>query len=281
MSQDDRLATRDSLRAYVTGDLLGALEKYPESAADSIGGKLYRAGVLLGVGRVDEARARLSEVAAENPSRRALERMIAAVKFNEKKVWDPQSLTTSGEAMAESYYLQSRSDLNGAREAARLATRITPKNGYAWTRLAELEFSFSRTKEATAALETALRLTPKNAQAHALKGFVLSADNLIEEARQSFEEAVRLDGALGNGWLGLGLTKIKRGDLEGGRGDLQTAATVEPTVSGFHSYLGKAFQHGEQTGRCTQGFGSGRKIGSQRPDPVSLFRPRTTTAEPD
>lgn len=85
MSQDDRLATTDSLRAYTTGDLLGALEKYPESAAASIGGKLYRAGVLLGVGRVDEARAGLGEVAADNPGRRALERMIAAVKFNEKK----------------------------------------------------------------------------------------------------------------------------------------------------------------------------------------------------
>ena len=104
MSQGDRLAASDSLRAYGTGDLLGALEKYPENAAASIGGKLYRAGVLLGVGRVDEARAGLGEVAADNPSRRAIERMIAAVKFNEKKARDPKSFVTSGEAMAESYY---------------------------------------------------------------------------------------------------------------------------------------------------------------------------------
>ena len=64
---------------------LERLEKYPENAAASIGGKLYRAGVLLGVGRVDEARADFGEVAADNPSRRAIERMIAAVKFNEKR----------------------------------------------------------------------------------------------------------------------------------------------------------------------------------------------------
>ena len=268
MSQGDRLAASDSLRAYGAGDLLGALEKYPENAAASIGGKLYRAGVLLGVGRVDEARAGLGEVAADNPSRRAIERMIAAVKFNEKKARDPKSFVTSGEAMAESYYLQSRSDLNGAREAARIATRITPKNGYAWTRLAELEFSFSRTKEATAALERAMRLTPKNAQAHALKGFVLSADNLIDEARQSFEEAVRLDGALGNGWLGLGLTKIKRGDLEGGRGDLQTAATVEPTVSGFHSYLGKAFSMEDKPVDARKDLDLAKKLDPKDPTPL-------------
>ena len=241
MGVADRAAAAGSLAAYKEGDLLGALEKYPEGAAASIGGKLYRAGVLLGVGRVDEARAGLAGVPAGNPGRRAIERMIAAVKFEEKGAWEAGEFGTAGEALAESYYLQSRSDLKGAREAARLATELSPENGYAWTRLAELEFSFSRTKRATEALDAALRLTPRNAQTHALKGFVLSADYEIEGARAAFEEAVRLDGALGNGWLGLGLTKIKRGDLEGGRADLQTAATVEPTVAGFHSYLAKAF----------------------------------------
>lgn len=241
MAEADQRVAAKSLEAYKSGDLLGALEAYPEGAASGKGGKLYRAGVLLAVGRVDEASAALKGIPADDPGRRSIERMIAAVKFEEKEEWATDSIKTAGEALAESYYLQSRSDLKGAREAANLATQLAPENGYAWTRLAELEFSFSRTKQARAALEKALELTPRNAQAHALKGFVLSADNDIAEARRSFEEAVRLDGALGNAWLGLGLTKIKRGELEDGRADLQTSATVEPTVSGFHSYLGKAF----------------------------------------
>ena len=241
MTEGEKRAAAKSLDAYRSGDLLGALEAYPEGAAAGNGGKLYRAGVLLAVGRVDEANVALQGVAAGDPGRRAIERMIAAVKFQEKEEWPADSIKTAGEALAESYYLQSRSDLKGAREAADLATRLAPENGYAWTRLAELEFSFSRTKAAADALDKALRFTPRNAQAHALKGFVLSADNDIEVAQKSFEEAVRLDGALGNAWLGLGLTKIKRGELEDGRADLQTSATVEPTVSGFHSYLGKAF----------------------------------------
>lgn len=241
MAEADKRAAAKSLEAYRSGDLLGALEAYPEGAASGTGGKLYRAGVLLAVGRVDEANVALQGVAAGDPGRRAIERMIAAVKFQEKEEWATEFITTAGEALAESYYLQSRSDLKGAREAANLATRLAPDNGFAWTRLAELEFSFSRTKPAADALEKALKLAPRNAQAHALKGFVLSADNDIAEGRRSFEEAVRLDGALGNAWLGLGLTKIRRGELEDGRADLQTSATVEPTVSGFHSYLGKAF----------------------------------------
>jgi tetratricopeptide (TPR) repeat protein len=230
---------RKSVAAYREGDLLEALERHSGSAQGT-SGKLYRAAVLLAVGRMDEAAGNLKGVPANDPGRRAIERMIDAVKFREREPWADESLNTAGEAIAESYYRQSRSDLKGAREAARIATERAPGNGYAWTRLAELEFSFGRTKPARDALAKGLEFTPRNARAHALQGFILAADNRIEEARTSFEQAVQLDGSLGNGWLGLGLTKTKRGDLAGGRADLQTAATVEPTMSVFHSYLGKA-----------------------------------------
>ncbi|MAA55732.1 MAG: hypothetical protein CMK43_11370 [Porticoccaceae bacterium] len=241
ISAPDQQVVAKSLKSYREGDLLEAIEYFPEEVELGVGGRLYQAGILLGIGQIDEARASLDLVNKNHPVRRALERMIAAVKFTEQEQWGEESLATMGEALAESYYLQSRSDLFGARVAARRAVRLAPDNGYAWARLAELEFSFARTGEAGAALSKALQLAPRNAQAHALKGFILSADNYIAEAAESFKEAVRLDGALGNGWLGLGLTKIKRGDLIGGRADIQTAATVEPTVAGFHSYLGKAF----------------------------------------
>ena len=268
MSATDRRAAARSLESYRVGDLPAALEQYPEQGAAGPGGRLYRAGVLLGVGRVEEARAAISGVAGSHPGRRALERMIAAVKFMEAEEWKRESLKTMGEALAESYYLQSRSDLVGAREAARMAITLAPENGYAWARVAELEFSFSRTREAGAALAKALRLAPRNAQAHALRGFLLSADNRIEGAAKSFEQAVRLDGALGNGWLGLGLTKIKRGDLEGGRGDLQTAATVEPTVAGFHSYLGKAFSMEGRSEEARKDLDLARALDPDDPTPL-------------
>ncbi len=118
---------------------------------------------------------------------------------------------------------------------------MRPDFGYAWVRIAELEFSFGRTPRALAALAKGLALTPRNAQGHALRGFLLSAQNHIGQARESFETAIELDGALGNAWLGRGLTYIRQGQDARGRLDLQTAATVEPTRSILHSYLGKAF----------------------------------------
>ncbi len=264
MGAAEERAVAASLAAYREGNLLGALETYPNRAPGNAGGRLYKAGVLLAVGRVDEAGAALRSVDASHPGRRALERMIAAVNQSSTAVpavgaagVSPAASggtpngptgetpvprgTTASEALAESYFAQSRGNLEGARTAARRAAELAPQNGYAWTRVAELEFSFGRTSAAREALERGLSLTPKNAQAHALRGFILSAENRIPAAHDAFSEAVRLDGALGNAWLGRGLVRIKSGRTAEGRADLQTAATVEPTSAIFHSYLGKAF----------------------------------------
>jgi tetratricopeptide (TPR) repeat protein/outer membrane receptor protein involved in Fe transport len=268
MTAGEKKAAARSLAAYRSGDLLGALEALAARPPQGRGGRLYHAAVLLGVGRLDEAERSLKGVAANDPGRRAITRMTDAVKFRERGAWADESLATAGEAMAESYYRQSRSDLKGAREAARIATERRPQNGYAWTRLAELEFSFGRTRESRAALARGLEFTPRNARAHALQGFILSADNQIEAARESFEQAVRLDGSFGNGWLGLGLTKTRRGDLAGGRADLQTAATVEPTISMFHSYLGKALSMENKPLEARKDLDFARKLDPNDPTPL-------------
>lgn len=230
-----------SLAAYRRGDLLGAVAALPEQAPATDAGRLYHAASLLAVGRVDESRQWMGAVPANHPGRRAIERMIAAVRRTSGEAdWPPAAIATASEALAESYYQQAWARLGAAKAAALRATELAPRNGFAWTRLAELEFSAGHTREAREAIASGLAFCPDNARAHALQGFILSAENRIGEARTAFERAVRLDGGLGNGWLGLGLTKIKQGRLAEGRADLQTAATVEPTVSIFHSYLGKA-----------------------------------------
>ena len=233
--QGDTSKASAALQAYAEGDLLSAVDM-PRG-----GSKALEAAVLLAVGRLDEVRPILAQMPVSSPFRRALEKLVSSVKHEKTKNWPLDAISTASEAMAESYYRQSQHDLEGAREAVRLAVRLSPQNGYAWTRLGELEFSFGRAARALEALENGLKFTPRNAQAHALRGFVLSARNRIAEAQGAFETATKLDGALGNGWLGLGLTKIKQGHLAEGRADLQTAATVEPLMSIYHSYLGKAF----------------------------------------
>ncbi len=261
-------ALAKSLAAYRQGDLLGAVKTLPGAVPAGLGERLYFAGALMAVGRVDEARGIFNGAPRNHPARRALERMLAAVKQQPATEWQIESLQTSAEAMAESYYLQSLAKLEPARLMALRATALAPNNGFAWTRLAELEFSAGHTRAARAAIDKGLALTPANARSHALRGFILSAENQIGDARTAFEKSVRLDGGFGNGWLGLGLTKIKLGQLQAGRADLQTAATVEPTASIFHSYLGKAMSQDGRKAEAAKDLKLARILDPNDPTPL-------------
>ncbi|HEY0550253.1 MAG TPA: tetratricopeptide repeat protein [Verrucomicrobiae bacterium] len=229
-----------SLAAYRSGDLTAALNAYPanrQPATDAE--KIYRAALILVVGEVDQATAILDSLAQPSEFNTALRKLIAAVKNEEfTDVTVPRSASAW---VAKSYYRQSRLNLEGALAAARAATDASPDFGFAWARAAELEFSFGRVDEALAALEKALALSPRHAGALALKGFLLSAQNKIPAALRQFEEAILVDGALPDAWLGRGLCRIRRGDLAGGREDLRTAAALAPNRAVLRSYLAKAF----------------------------------------
>jgi tetratricopeptide (TPR) repeat protein len=231
-----------SISAYNEGDLLAALAAYGHrTRSGSNADKVYHAGLLLAVGEVDKAKRLLNAASRGTPGRQALLTLIAAVMLKPRPDSNPPQ--TASDWIAESYYRQSQADLPGALEAAKRATEIDPEFGFAWTRVAELHFSFGRIPQAKAALEKGVQLSPRNPAAHALLGFLFSAENKINQAKGAFENAMAIDGALGNAWLGRGLCLIRQGKDEDGRRDLQVAAALEPNRAFFHSYLGKAFSN--------------------------------------
>lgn len=237
----------DSLQAYRNGDLVAALTVYPAGRSPaSPSERIYLAALWLSIGQVHECEALLSSVAVPPPTSDRLQRLVSALRLMmaatrlEKR---PQSFVpdTASEWLAESYYLQSRGLLGGAHEAARQATLRSPEFGFAWARLAELEFGFGRARDAGAAVEKALRLSPRHAEAIALKGFQAGASGRIPDALDAFNNALRVDPALGNAWLGRGLCLIRQGRVREGLEDLEVAAAVEPQRALLRSYLGKAF----------------------------------------
>jgi len=252
LSPAEKDALAGSLAAYRSGDLPGALAQYPAGRVPgSAEEKVYRAAVLLAAGEVAPAEAMLAgdgmrtagDYSRTERLAGALRKMIAAVKLQAlPSTLAPQpSAQSASEWLAESYCQQSRSKLPEALQAARRAAGKSPRFGLAQARVAELEFSFGNIREALRALEHGLSLSPRNAQAVALQGFLLAAQNRAPAALECFERAIRLDGALGNAWLGRGLCKIRQGRIAEGRDDLQVAATLEPQRALLRSYLGKAY----------------------------------------
>ncbi len=229
-----------SLRAYRDGDLLLALKSYPGNREPASEAEyVFHAALLLAVGQVDEAESDLGHVKSVSAPANAIHELIAVVKGRRQESLSVSA--SSSEEMARSYTLQSRSQLKAALEAARAATVKSPAFGAAWIRVADLEFSFGRVPEALTALNKGLELSPRNAEGMALKGFLLSAGGQTTEGMSWFGQAIAVDGALGNAWLGRGLLKIRRGRIFEGRADLQVAATLEPQRAVLRSYLGKAF----------------------------------------
>lgn len=253
-----------SLEAYRSGDLLAALAGYPAGRApQSDADKIYFAQLQLAAGQVEQAEAQLGGVSASLPLAGALREVIAAVKY---QTWVRSAASTlAGEWLADSYYLQSRGKLDEALKAARRAVAKSPNFGFGWERVAELEFSFGRVSAANVALDMALTRSPRNAEAVSLKGFLLAARNQTGAARRQFDQAIALDGGLGNAWLGRGLVRIHTGDAAGGRQDLQVAATVEPQRAVLRSYLGKAFANNRDNRHAEKEFGLAQKLDANDP----------------
>jgi Tfp pilus assembly protein PilF len=250
LTPDEQAALQESLDAYRAGDLLIALAEYPsarQTASD--GERIYHAALLLSVGQVAEAETLLSALSNVDPSGRsqrlasAIRQLISAVTRQSTSPIPNSQLAT--EFLAQSYYEQSRAipqvSLEAALKLARQAAAKSPEFGFAWERVAELEFDFGHTQSALDALDSSIARSPRNAQALALKGFLFAAQNKTREAIPWFDRALAVDSALGNAWLGRGLCRIRRGDADGGREDLLVAAALEPQRAELRSYLGKAY----------------------------------------
>jgi Tfp pilus assembly protein PilF len=263
----------NSLAAYRAGDLLTALSQYPPGRQPgSDDERIYHAALLLSVGQVDKAETALGSLSVTDPATHiqrlavALRQLIAAVKHTTSSAAAPQ-LTT--EFLADSYYQQSRGDrktsLVLALQSAKQAAAKSPQFGFAWERVAELEFSFGHNDAAEEALEKSLALAPRNAQAVALKGFLLAAQGKTRDALASFQAAIDLDSALGNAWLGHGLCRIRLGDDRGGRADLLVAAALEPQRAELRSYLGKAYGNIGDFSLATRELHLAQKLDPQDP----------------
>lgn len=245
LSAEESARFDKTLRHYRAGDVPAALAACPAASRGdpeglSAGAQAFVAALRLAAGRTETADALLRDDPGRtrSPWAQSLREVLAATRFEE--LADLPTPTSVSEGVARSYYLQSRAHLVEARDAARAAVERGPETGFAWVRLAELEWSLGRRAAATAALAEGRQRSPRDPRGWMLQGYLELAAHRSSRAREAFEEARRLDGSVGEVWLGLGLVARAAGDAELARQHFETAAALEPTRAILRSYLARA-----------------------------------------
>ena len=249
---DWRLMVRRSIGFYIDGDIeraFSAIKELHEEIRDERF-FVYKASLLLSVGRVDEAGQGLQKaldlVPGYSPAL-ALQSIIAVAQNEKERALDlalkatragPDSVSAK---IALSYVYQANFNLPDASAAIKEAVRLDPQGSLAWARLAELLMSEGDLDNALDAAKKAVAIHPKEARAQMVLGFAYLAQIKTKDSKTAFEKAITLNQAEPLSRLGLGLAKIREGDLEEGRKEIEIAASLDPNNSLIRSYLGKAY----------------------------------------
>jgi Flp pilus assembly protein TadD len=244
---------KKALKLYHRGSLFQALEvlnNIPKQQRDEHYIAL-KASLLLSVGNVEEA---LLEINQAEPrletalsSGLAIKAIIAVSKNRTEEAsvlalkatqLNPESAIAK---IALSYVYQAQFKIDKALTTIKQATQLSPENALAWARLAELQLSTGNKKSALESAQKAQLLNPQLDRTKTILGFAYLAQIDMAEAETAFTHAIELNSANPLARLGLGLTKIRRGVIEEGTRDLETAVSLDPNSAIMRSYLGKAY----------------------------------------
>ena len=200
-------------------DSFEQLAAIPEASRDATF-YVRRAGLLLGAGQLDEARADLDQAQKLDPQTVTPTRCARLSPWHSTTrgqrstadVWQWNDRPQSPSArLALSYALQANFQLEAARDAASEATEIAPNDAAAWARVAELRLMLDDVGGAVDAARRAASLSPQVARAQSALGFALLAQLKTSEARAAFERAIDLEPDNPLARLGRGLAQIRQG----------------------------------------------------------------------
>lgn len=270
---------RDALSAFDRGDVSGALSALDQTLKEARTADYYvlKASILLYVGRVEKAETAIARALELDPGDGgvfALKSIVslvlhdaeAAMRFAQEGA-QAQGSQGAASQIALSYVYQSRFDLNQALVHAHAATELAPDNALGWARLAELDLALGRLGDARQAAAKATSLNPRISRVQTTLGFAQLLRFENDAAAGSFKRAIALDQADPLPRLGLGLSKIHRGQLEDGRAEIEIAATIDSTTSIFRSYLGKAYYEEKRDALAGTEYRIAKELDAKDPTP--------------
>jgi tetratricopeptide (TPR) repeat protein len=268
----------EPLAVYNQGRPVEAIQRLDTTAQKDRNSDFYamRAGLLLNVGRVDQAREDIRKALAldaANGNALALQAVIAVVQNRKAEALATAQMAVKNNPrsaaahIALSYAHQAVFKLPEARLDARNAVTQAPESGIAWARQAELQLSTGELDLGVQSAEKASALNPRIAHAHTILGFAYLTRVKTQEASEAFRQAISLDSAAPLPRLGLGLATIRKGDLEEGRAQIEIAAGLDPRNALIRSYLGKAYFEEKRGPQDEQQFEIAKSLDPNDPTP--------------
>jgi tetratricopeptide (TPR) repeat protein len=269
---------RRSIQFYRAGDLPMALASLAQAPDDMGDARFftYRAGLLLSVGRVDEATVDIETALRLDPRHGhalALQSVIAVVQNKKdealvlaRKAVELEPLSSAAR-VALSYAQQAHFDLSGALTSLQEAVQLHPDNALVWARLAELWLSVGQLNTAVDAAQKAVALHPNLARTHTVLGFAFLTQTKTQKAKTAFARAIELEQAAPLPRLGLGLAKIRQGALQEGRREIEIAVSLDPDNALMRSYLGKAYYEEKRDKLASDQFATAKALDPFDPTP--------------
>lgn len=270
-------AVKAALDLAAGGDNTGALtriELVPSGERDA-NFYLYRAALFLDVGKAGEARADIDRALAKDPDASLAYALRAIIELvgNERSQAQASAekavaLKPSAAAkLALSYAQQSNFQLEAARNTLLSIVDEHPDDPLAWARLGELHLMFGDRDKALEAAHKAEALAPNLARTQTVLGFAALAENHEADARLAFEKAIQLSSNDPLAHFGLGLTKIKGGDLSEGRQALEASVALDANNALLRSYLGKAYYEEKRMPLDQQQYSIAKELDPSDPTP--------------
>ncbi len=201
-------------------------------------------------GDAQQARQILEKVPAQDPNYAIAQGLLSNVQLAQD---DKNAALASAEravnsgALSPSAYLnlslveQSFFRIPEALQSARHALQIDPEYIAAQVQVAKLLFGMGDTAGAEQIVRRGLTRNASDAAMNSLFGFILLSQAKTREAEVYLQKSIALDSTRGEPHLGLGIAYMRQGKREEATQSILIASTLEPQISIYQSYLGKAF----------------------------------------
>jgi tetratricopeptide (TPR) repeat protein len=227
-------------------------------------------------GRVGEALGDLTQALARDPDHalaHGLRSNIYLVQNQKELAHKEVQQAIMANPFSPSAYLdlslvkQAEFELGEALQAAQKAVELDPDNAQALIQVSRLLFGLGWISEAFKLAEAARRRAPQDPMITATWGFLQLARDHVTEAMTAFDQAIEQDSTRGEPHLGKGLALFRRGKTEEGEKEMRIATLLEPKVSLYHSYLGKAFYEVKEERLAEQQFALAKELDPRDPTP--------------